>query len=324
MEPSAEPVFETRPVSSSRFAGFWRRIGALFIDGLVLGAIGFPVGLLLGDRFAPAGTPARLMGLLFVIPYLGLMGSEAGCGQTLGERLLALRVVDANGQPLPAGRAFLRATVLSLPWIFNGIRFGSIGSVVLATLWVAGVLVFGAGGAIIGSYFLNRRTRQAFHDLVVGSYVIEADGLGSRVPATSTRRPLAASAVWIGVVAAAATAMVTILPNLMAREIPPVLMESIASIPGASSMEINRITTWGGGRTSKAVVAVLWLRGPADGAQQASREVAAAMLRLHPDAADAPTLAVTVIRGWDIGIASSTSAVNFVKTPAQWRAELGM
>jgi hypothetical protein len=29
-------------------------------------------------------------------------------------------------------------------------------------------------------------------------------------------------------------------------------------------------------------------------------------------------------RGWDIGIANSTSAVNFVHTPAQWRAELGM
>jgi hypothetical protein len=89
-------------------------------------------------------------------------------------------------------------------------------------------------------------------------------------------------------------------------------------------MEIKSITTWGRGGTSKVVVAVLWFRGPGDGARQAAREVVAAMLQHHPDAATAPSLAVTVIRGWDIGIANSTSAVNFVQTPAQWRAELGM
>jgi uncharacterized RDD family membrane protein YckC len=324
MEPSAEPVIETQPMSSSRIAGFWRRIGALVIDGLVLGAMGVPLGLLLGERYAPAGTPARLIGLLVIVPYLGLMGSQLGGGRTLGKRLLGLRVVDANGQPLPLGRAFVRAALLSLPWIFNGIRFGSLSSVVLATLWVAGVLVFGVGGAIIGTYVLNRRTRQALHDLVVGSYVIEASGLGLPVPVTSTRRPVTASGVWVGVVAAAALAMVALGPNLVAGQFPPVLMESIASIPGASSMEIKSITTWGSRGTSKVLVAVLWFRGPADGARQAAREVAAAMLQHHPDAATAPRLAVTVIRGWDVGIASSTSAVSFVQTPADWRAELGM
>ena len=48
------------------------------------------------------------------------------------------------------------------------------------------------------------------------------------------------------------------------------------------------------------------------------------MLDHYPDAASAPTLAVTVVRGWDVGIASSTTANNFVQTPEQWRAELGL
>lgn len=52
-------------------------------------------------------------------------------------------------------------------------------------------------------------------------------------------------------------------------------------------------------------------------------EVAAAMLEHHPSAASARTLAVTIVRGWDVGIASSTSASSFVHTPEQWRAELG-
>lgn len=323
MEPPAETVLETQPVAA-RFAGFWRRLGALVVDALVLGAIGFPLGLLLGERLAPVGTPARLIGLLVVIPYLGILGSEIGKGQTLGKRVLRLRVADADGRCLPLSRAFVRAALLSLPWILNGIRFGSLGPVVLATLWIAGILIFGVGGAIIGTVVLNRPTRQGLHDLLVGSYVIEAGGLGRRVPASSTRRPMLASAMWIGLVAAGTTAMVVWGANLMASQLPPVLFERIAAIPGANSMEIKSITTWGAGRTSKAVVGVLWYGGRPEDVGQAAREVAAAMLEHHPDAASAPTLAVTVVRGWDVGIASSTSAKSFVHTPEQWRAELGL
>jgi uncharacterized RDD family membrane protein YckC len=323
MEPPAETVLENQPVAA-RFAGFWRRLGALVVDALVLGAVGFPLGLLLGERFAPVGTPARLIGLLVIVPYLGILGSQIGNGQTLGKRVLRLRVVDADGRCLPLSRAFARAALLSLPWIFNGIRFGSPGPVVLAMLWFAGILIFGLGGAIIGTFVLNRPTRQGLHDLFVGSYVIEAGGLGLRVPAVSTRRPMLASAVWIGLVAAGTTAMVTWGPNLMASRFPPVLFERIAAIPGANSMEIKNITTWGAGRTSKVVVGVVWYGAPPEGTRQTAREVAAAILENHPDAASVPTLVVTVVRGWDIGIASLTSSENVVQTPAQWRAELGL
>lgn len=321
MEPFAAPVTETQP-ASSRFAGFWRRIGALFVDAVILGAVGFPLGMLLGERYAPAGTPCRLVGLVVIIPYLGVMGSRLGGGQTLGKRLLGLRVVDSNGQPLAMGRAFARAALLSLPWVFNGVRFGTLGPVVLATLWIAGVLVFGVGGAIIGTYVLNRRTRQALHDLVAGSYVIEAPGLGRAVPVTSTQRPKTASSVWIGVVAAAATAMVVVGPTLISGPFPRALRERVASIPGASSVQIRSYARPIGGR--RIIFASLWFRGAEDGARQAAREVVAAVLEHHPDVATTPTIAVTVIRGWDIGVASSTSAVTFVQTPAQWRAELGI
>ncbi len=324
MEPPAEPVPETRTVSTSRIAGFWRRIVALLVDALILGAVGFPLGLLLGERLAPVGTPARLIGLLVMVPYFGVLGSRTGKGRTPGKRLLGLRVVDANGQPLEMDRSFVRAALLSLPWIFNGIRFGSLGPVVQATLWVAGVLIFGVGGAIIGTYVLNRPARQGLHDLVVGSYVIRADDVGLPAPEASTRMPMVASCVWIGLVALGTTAMLTVGPRRFASEFPPVLMDGISAIPGASSFEIKHLTTWGAGRSSTVLVAVLWYRGPDEDMKQAGRNVAAAMLQHDPAVATAPTLAITVVRGWDVGIASMTRAQNFAQTPAQWRAELGL
>jgi uncharacterized RDD family membrane protein YckC len=322
MEPSIEPVSEIRGVATSRIAGFWRRLGALVVDALVLGAIGFPLGLLLGERIAPVGTPARLIGLLVIVPYLGVLGSRVGKGQTLGKRWLGLRVVDANGQPLALPRSFIRATMLALPWIFNGIRFGSLGPVVLVTLWVAGILVFGVGGAIIGTYMLNRRTRQAFHDLVARSYVIQSEDVGLHAPAASTRKPMMASLAWIGLVASVSTAMVAMAPHRLAKDLPPLLTESVLAIPGASSFEIRHVTTWGAGHSSTELVVVLWYRGPQEAMKHAARQVVAAMLQHHPDAATTPSLGVTVVRGWDVGVAQLTGARTFVQTPAHWRAEL--
>jgi uncharacterized RDD family membrane protein YckC len=327
MEPSKEAVVETRSGPTSRIAGFWQRLGALAIDGLVLAAIGFPLGSLLGERLAPVGTPARLIGLLVILPYLAVLGSEVGNGQTFGKKLLRLRVVDGNGRPLPLSRALARATLLSLPWIFNGMRFGSLGPAVLATLWVAGVLVFGVGGAIVGTYVLNRRTRQAFHDLLVGSYVIHADGLGLRAPAASTRRPVVASIAWIALVAVATLAMGFAARRLLARAFPPVLLESVLAIPGASSAEIKRVETKqvaasGTARSSEKLVAVLWYRGPEEDTRRAANEVAAAILRHHPDAVTVPALAIKVVRGWDVGVARKTRAQSFERTPAEWQAEL--
>lgn len=47
------------------------------------------------------------------------------------------------------------------------------------------------------------------------------------------------------------------------------------------------------------------------------------MLQSYPNAATAPRLAVRVIRGWDIGVAWGTSEDAYVKTPAEWREDLG-
>jgi hypothetical protein len=111
---------------------------------------------------------------------------------------------------------------------------------------------------------------------------------------------------------------------MMASEFPPVLMERLSAIPGATSMEVKNVTTWGAGQSSKLLVAVLWFRGPPEDTGKAAEDVAAAMLQHHPDVASAQTLAVTIIRGWDVGVFSMTSGQNYVRTPAEWRAELGL
>ena len=47
------------------------------------------------------------------------------------------------------------------------------------------------------------------------------------------------------------------------------------------------------------------------------------MLEHHPEAATTPTLGVTIIHGWDIGIAKKVGTADYGQTPEQWRAALG-
>lgn len=82
-------------------SGFWRRFGATFVDGLILGVISFVfIALLKGGGYA--------VGFLVAISYYTYF--EGGPrGQTLGKRLLGIRVVDfSTGGPIGYGRAAVR------------------------------------------------------------------------------------------------------------------------------------------------------------------------------------------------------------------------
>ena len=89
-------------------SGFWRRFGATFVDGLILGVISFVfIALLKGGGYA--------VGFLVAISYYTYF--EGGPrGQTLGKRLLGIRVVDfSTGGPIGYGRAAVRLSPASCP-----------------------------------------------------------------------------------------------------------------------------------------------------------------------------------------------------------------
>jgi uncharacterized RDD family membrane protein YckC len=92
-------------------AGFWSRFGAALVDGILIGIVVSIVAAILGiEQFTDTSdqtgadfsfrvTPAyQLLNLLLALPYYAYL--EGISGQTLGKRLLGIRVVGAdNVQP---------------------------------------------------------------------------------------------------------------------------------------------------------------------------------------------------------------------------------
>jgi len=87
----------TRPKAS-----FGHRFGAAIIDGIILAIVSRVLGTVLG--YAMGQVVGALIGLAY---YVYLEGSDAG--QTLGKKVLGIRVVDLNaGGPIGYGRATVR------------------------------------------------------------------------------------------------------------------------------------------------------------------------------------------------------------------------
>src|ERR1700680_4744061 len=87
----------------AKIAGLWRRLFAFCLDGLFLGLFGACIGLVAYDRLVALADWGRAVGFAIALVYFGVMDSELSGGQTPGKRILAIKVIAANGAPLSVG-----------------------------------------------------------------------------------------------------------------------------------------------------------------------------------------------------------------------------
>jgi uncharacterized RDD family membrane protein YckC len=163
----AQPGYAAAPPGIT-FCGFWIRVGAYLIDGII---IGIPVAIVLSIVFATMLSGAVSSGsedeiaraaagsigvfllvylLIFVAAWLyeAMMTSSAS-GGTIGKRALGMRVVrGSDGSRLSFGRA-------------TG-RF-------FAKIFITGLIPFGIGYMMAG--FTERK--RALHDMIADTVVIK-------------------------------------------------------------------------------------------------------------------------------------------------------
>jgi len=122
-----------------------RRFIAALIDGIIITVFSFLVGIVLGLAGANAqGALSYAVGLLLGIGYYVFYQSSAG--QTLGKKVLGIKVVDAQGNKPTAITFFLREIIgKAVSGIILGIGY-------LMVLWDG--------------------KKQALHDKIASTYVV--------------------------------------------------------------------------------------------------------------------------------------------------------
>lgn len=161
-----------------RITGFWRRIGALLIDGLILGLVGFLLGLTLENYFVQIGGWGRLIGFSIALMYFGILNSSINKGQTVGKALLKINVVDSSNQFISVPKSFLRYCILGTPFYLNNARFTE-DLLTSPLLYLLSLIIFGGLLSTVYLYVFNRHTRQSLHDVIIGTYVTNKDSNSS-------------------------------------------------------------------------------------------------------------------------------------------------
>ena len=130
----------SRPRADLIYAGFWRRFAGLLLDGLVLSTVSTLLTTVLGSH----GAGSAALGLLISTAYQVYFFTSTG--QTLGAKVMGIKVVDLDGNPLSVNLAVIRV----------------IGSYVSGALLGIGYLLM-----------LWDSRKQTLHDRMAGSFVVK-------------------------------------------------------------------------------------------------------------------------------------------------------
>jgi uncharacterized RDD family membrane protein YckC len=163
----------------SKYATFWRRVGAILIDGLILMPITNGIHFLApasGDSLSQA-TPDFAASLVF---YLYSIFFHGRYGQTIGKMLTRVRVLDLSEEKLTVSQAITRDLVplsmsiaafvvmvnIEVPVELSELDFAAmIPLLVFASIsllwWLAEILTMA-----------TNRKRRAVHDFIAGSVVV--------------------------------------------------------------------------------------------------------------------------------------------------------
>ena len=134
----------TAAVSGAK-VGFWIRLVAIFIDGILLGIVTSILNLALNGNVQGRGGLQTLLGVLYYTYFWS--SSSPWPGQTLGNKALGIRVVRTDGSDLSITQALIRyvGLVISIICLFIGV------------IWAA-----------------FDPNKQGWHDKIAGTYVVKS------------------------------------------------------------------------------------------------------------------------------------------------------
>ena len=132
------------PTAVGNKAGFWIRVAAYIIDAILFGIVG---GIINGILFRGGTQGSSGIGIVLSAAYFTWLWSTSSPwpGQTVGMKLLNLKVVRTDGTVLTLSQAFIRWVGLLISFIV----------IFIGVIWVA----FDAN-------------KQGWHDKIAGTYVV--------------------------------------------------------------------------------------------------------------------------------------------------------
>ena len=118
---AAEPMQGMAAAPTTAYAGFWRRVAAYIIDGLILSIVLVPLALVFSDPDQQATAYSPLSTLISWLYFAFMESSQRQA--TVGKMALGVIVTDLEGNKIGFGRATGRYFAKILSALILGIGF---------------------------------------------------------------------------------------------------------------------------------------------------------------------------------------------------------
>jgi len=309
---SPQPIISS---SSRTIAGFWRRLLAFSLDTLITSLPCFLLGLVFYNLLSVSSIWGVWTGFVLTAAYLAVFSSSVAHGQTLGQRMMKIQVVDRNGEPVSLEKSVLRSLILLTPLLLSSqVLPAATPSLVRTSV---DFLIFATQLAILYLYIFNTRTRQSIHDLATGTYVVDMKPEGIVDGPHYWRGHWAILASIAVVTALLATGIGGAVSNAAFPELTKI-QSAVLSSGKAQSTAVVVQKNWSGGNTRTGlVVSVAWKGKPSDGEQDAT-EIANIVLRADSAAVDRDFITVIFRQGFVVGFARFSNNRQVSHDPSTW------
>jgi uncharacterized RDD family membrane protein YckC len=293
------------------------------VDALLLGIVGHAIGTAFFERLSQLGPWGRLVGFSIGLVYFACFDSRIASGQSIGKRLLKIRVIDSKGNAISFNKALLRSTIFLVPCFLYGLRTPE-----AQTPWIMSVaeffVVYWIGGSTLYCIMFNRPARQGLHDLAVGTYVTS----------TSETNPVRAGSIaithWaiLAILLIGATLGAETLNDTIEKR-PPFpqlredarLIEQLSCVQRARVKDVHRYASINKSKKGDLILDIILQSKPASPSGFA--DDAAKMVLQHDQSAEnCDRLIVRLYQGYDIGIAQAWRHQEFTYTPADWSQQM--
>jgi uncharacterized RDD family membrane protein YckC len=285
-----------------------KRLLALLVDTILLGILGYLLGIFFEDFFVSLGKYGTLLGSSIAILYFSILQSHIGKGQSVGKMVLNIRVTDLKGNFLTLEKSFLRSFILIFP-VMNAEIFSG-GKAMIIILMIIILSIF------ISAYFiLVNKSRRCLHDILTPSVVtyqyvtaFEVDELNDRskkklIPVIV----LAVLMIGVGVYQMVAENAFSQLLNAKEK------IEERPGVIGVNKVESKTTTYYGEpSKTYTSIYVSVRInnkQAASDLNSQYFNELYEIIKQEIPEAEKVDGVTITLYYGYNIGISSKTTSV---------------
>jgi len=309
---------ELKGVTETMFATRIKRLFSFIIDALLIGLVGYTSGFIFEKYYTLLGSYGNLIGFTITLIYFSLFDSKLFNGQTIGKKILKIKVVNQHNKAITVKRSVFRSLFYSLTVLLNGLSFPNYKY--LPVIIFVGIILFSIYLVETYLFIFNKDTKQTLHDFLSKTYVVDQDS-NNIIDVISNKNVFRFAIIIPIIISILVIGLNLIIRNTSVNEM-VYLVDDLQNQLPLWNTTINRSVTKYSGSSSNNESRYIQINcnkiNKNDNSEDLSVKIAEIVLQSNFEFKDGESLIIVVNSGYDIGIARKNTYQSYNKSLVDW------